>query len=592
MNLFDNSFLCLDIGTTAVRGIGFRIVSGRITKSAIHSCESFDTGACVKTVVDAIESDIGARFDSAYITGNFGVMEYALFTRAKDWAKEHKISGIDVEALISEIPEISNDFAAMHVIPLRYDLSELQNITTPVGQTDTAITAAFGAIAYYAGGINDIRESARAAHIMGRDFFDPAFLIANTIRPKKEAAVILDLGASSTSISVWTSRGPVFYKKLPNAQNLITDAIGGGLDLSFNVAEKIKRENMSLIGGDMDRFTPAGPKHDFSKGDVNDIAIPILTEILQSAFDAAKNAIQKYAPAKIYLSGGGANITGIDDFISNMFGVPVKNIGDIATIQANASYIWKQMEPAAKAYAARSRAREKAMSKIISVFSRLFPKKKKRRFIPIMPSTQAFNMRDPATYARFESGGISMIHVDIMDGLYTDMLLSGIGELKFIREHTNAHLNVHLMTETPESWAAQAADAGADTVIVSTGTNGVKKAIAEIKRRGLRCGVALHPESPIEILKPILRDIDEILVMAIMPGPIGQAFIPETLKRISVLYNTRKRYNLNFKISVDGGINNETAQDCWQAGADFLASGSYLAKAPDFPIAVQSLLPK
>ncbi|MDR1207578.1 MAG: ribulose-phosphate 3-epimerase [Rickettsiales bacterium] len=592
MNLFDNSFLCLDIGTTAVRGIGFRIVSGRIAKSAIRACESFDTGAGVRTVVDAIESDIGARFDSAYVTGNFGALEYILLVRKKDWIKEHKISDADIDALISEIPEISPYFAPMHIIPLRYDLLELQNITTPVGLSDTHVSAAFGAIAYDADGINDVRGAARAAHIMGRDFFDPAFLIACTMRPKKEPAVLLDLGASHTSVSVWTSRGPVFYKKIPNAQSSITDSVASGLDLSFNAAEKIKRENISLSGGDMDRFTPASSKHDFSKGDVNDIAIPVLSEILQAAFDATKNAIQKYAPVRIYLSGGGANITGIDDFVSNMFGIPVKNIGPAAAVQANASYIWKQMEPLARTYAARSDRREKALSKIISAFSKLFPKKKKQRFIPIMPSTLAFNMRDPATYARFQSGGVSMIHVDIMDGFYVDTVSGGIDELKFIREHTKAHLHVHLMTESPESWAGQAADAGADTIILSTGTAGVRKAIAEIKRRGKRAGIALHPETPIEILKPILREIDEILVMSVVPGAGGQEFLAAALGRIFALNNTRKRYGLGFKISVDGGINPDTAAACWRAGADFLVSGNYLANAPDFAIAVQSLLPQ
>ena len=63
-----------------------------------------------------------------------------------------------------------------------------------------------------------------------------------------------------------------------------------------------------------------------------------------------------------------------------------------------------------------------------------------------------------------------------------------------------------------------------------------------------------------------------------------------TIQKIKTLNYTRKKHGLKYLISVDGGINPETAKLCWEAGADLLVSGSYLAKSPDFPLAVQSLL--
>ncbi len=80
--------------------------------------------------------------------------------------------------------------------------------------------------------------------------------------------------------------------------------------------------------------------------------------------------------------------------------------------------------------------------------------------------------------------------------------------------------------------------------------------------------------------------------MAVTPGAAGQKFNPDVLRKISVLAATRKKYGLKFLISVDGGIDDKTAQMCWNAGADLLVSGSYLARATDFPLAVQSLLKK
>ena len=146
------------------------------------------------------------------------------------------------------------------------------------------------------------------------------------------------------------------------------------------------------------------------------------------------------------------------------------------------------------------------------------------------------------------------------------------------------------MTESPSVWARDAINAGADTVIISTNTSGVRDAINIVKNAGKRCGIALNPDSNIEILTPVLKQIDEIMVMSVMPGAAGQEFDERAIQHIKRLHYTRKKHGLKYVISVDGGIKPETAKLCWNAGADLLVSGSYLAKSPDFSLAVQSLL--
>jgi ribulose-phosphate 3-epimerase len=600
MNLLDSSYLCLDIGTSGVFGMAVRISNGRIAAQQIASFESPDIPKAIKKTIDNLEDSIGKRFDSAFVTGNFGAVDYKLLTVRKDWDREHKITAADISALITTAPELRGDAAALHIIPLRYDLEDLPNISTPVGQASKNLSARLGAISVGIDGISRMRENLRAAHIRASEYFDPAFLLAQTIRPQKESSLFLDLGASQTTVSLWTVRGPMLLKQIPMGQSMLTDAIAHGLDLKCKtelrprLAEKIKRENISLSGGERDRFTlaSASDKHDFTRADVNDLILPVLNDILQQAAEESAALREKYGPSKIYLTGGGANIPGIGEAVQNAFGLVPEILGPGAAAAACAAHIWARIKPRADAIALRKKKRESSVAAISVSVKKLFARRKKQKAVPVMPSTLAFNMRDMATYARFRSGFISMIHVDIMDGLYTANIAGGIEELKFIRKNTTAHLNVHLMTESPTTWAAAAAAAGADTIIVSPGTYGVRSAITKIKSLGKRAGIAISPDSSLEILKPVLREIDEVLVMSVAPGAGGQEFLPGAIQRIAALAATRKKYKLNFKISVDGGINAKTAQECWAAGADFLVSGNYLAKAADFPAAVISLLPQ
>lgn len=588
MNLFDSSFLCLDIGSTAVKAIAHRVKSGRLTKSAFYSVESTDTVFAIKSVVDELEKQIGARFDSAYITGNFGRAEFEMVAKSSVWSGEHKITGGDVRHQITQITA-PDGFYPIHIIPLRYDTTTARNLLTPVGITDKQLTSVYGAIFYERDRLNDIFSVLRGAHIQAETFIDPIYLLDETYREKKQTAMFLDLGGEFTTVSIWTGRGPVFYKKIHAGQNQITEQIANDLAIPYEDAARIKHAVSSVRGDEMDRFTPADAAYDFSRADLNEILLPQLSDIIDTTRESVASAITKYNPSKIYLTGGGADIAGIDELIFDTFNIPVQTFGSDTVVRALSDTIWKMQAPRIRAYLNR-RAR---WGKITGWFDGIFKRKKKKtaKFIPVMPTTLSFDMKNPMTYELFRSGNISMIHIDIMDGFFVDRIVGGVEDLKFIREHTNAHLYVHLMTESPAVWASAVASAGADTIIVSTNTAGVRAALRKIRETGKRCGIALNLESPVSILKPVLKEIDDILIMAIKPGYGGQKFDDSVLGKISTLVNTRKRYGLKFKITVDGGINPETAQMCWMAGADFVAAGSYLAHSADFPLAVQSLMP-
>lgn len=584
--------MCLDIGTYGVRGFAHCVRDAKIIHSAMRFVKNTNTIFALKSVIDELEQELNTHFNSAFITGNFGEMDFRTFTNIINWRDEHKISDLDLKHQVAKITRPDN-FYSLHIIPVFYGTPNIQNINnSPIGHVDTQLKSIFSVISYEEEQTRYITDILRRAHIQSGGFFDPTFLQSTIYKKPKEKVLFLDLGNEYTTVSIWTMRGPLYMDKIKSGGKDITRAISDELKIGFNDADTLKISVSSALPNEMDRFTPADLSEkfaSFSRSDINDIFIPKLTELINTVRSRAEKYINQYKPEKIILTGGGTAIDNIDIFIERAFNLPVENIGENASLNALSEHIWANRLPERNAYIQKQQRIQNFIDKITKVFQRQ-KKSKKQKFIPIMPSTLCFDMNDMSTYTMFASAGISMIHVDIMDGFYVDRIAGGIEELSNIRSKTKSHLHVHLMTESPSVWAADAINAGADTVIISTNTSGVRDAINIVKSAGKRCGIALNPDSNIEILKPILTQIDEIMVMAVKPGAAGQAFDGDTIKKIKILDVTRKKHGLKYLISVDGGINPDTAKLCWNAGADLLVSGSYLAKAPDFPLAVQSLL--
>ena len=589
MNMFDSCFLCLDIGTSGVRGIAHHVKSGEIAKSATISVDSFDTIFAIKSVIYELEHMIGRSLDSAYITGNFGPSVYKTVIKSTVWSGEHKITQVDIRNQLSQI-ETPDEFQPVHIVPLVYSRPGARDMLNPVGSVDRQLVSVFGSIFYRADSLDNVYSLLRHAYISPIAFYDPQFLQNAAFRKTKQNTMFIDFGAEYTSASIWTKRGPVFHTKIKLGGTNITNEICKKFNLGFDDAERIKKTVASLIPKEMDRFTPADMAYDFSRSDINEIITPIFIEIIHELKNTCAETIKNHTPTKIIATGGGAEIEGLGTLIENTFNITTQTLSPDTTVRALSDYIWKIEEPHRKAFLSKSEKWTRRLQKITKLFAKR--PKKRPKIIPILPSTLCFNMSNPETYALFKSGGISMIHVDIMDGFYVDKVESSIEELRKIRSYTKSHLHVHLMTESPKIWASDAIAAGADTVILSTNTSGLRAAIKIVRAAGKRVGIALNPNSSVLLLKGILREIDEVMIMSVTPGAAGQQFDPGAIHKISVLNATRKKFKLNFTISVDGGINDKTAALCWKAGADMLICGSYLARAHDFPLAVQSLLKK
>ena len=167
------------------------------------------------------------------------------------------------------------------------------------------------------------------------------------------------------------------------------------------------------------------------------------------------------------------------------------------------------------------------------------------------------------------------VHIDVMDGSFVPEITYGEPVIRSIRKLTKLPFDVHLMIEKPELHIESFAKAGADWITFHwEATNHAHRVIQMIHEAGKKAGVAICPGTPVSLLSEILPCADIILVMTVNPGWGGQKIIPSCVEKVAQLKKYREEHGLNFMISVDGGVNNETLDSVINAGTDVVVSGS------------------
>ena len=172
-------------------------------------------------------------------------------------------------------------------------------------------------------------------------------------------------------------------------------------------------------------------------------------------------------------------------------------------------------------------------------------------------------------------------HIDIMDGVFVPNISFGTPVLKSIKEYATKTLDVHLMIVNPEKFVKRFAELGSNilTIHYEVSKDTLANSIKEIKKYGMKAGVAINPDTATNVLDDYINDIDLVCLMGVFPGFSGQKFIEVNFERCKQVKEMIKKRNAKTLIEVDGGVTIYNAKKLLENGADVLVSGSYVFKA-------------
>ena len=212
-----------------------------------------------------------------------------------------------------------------------------------------------------------------------------------------------------------------------------------------------------------------------------------------------------------------------------------------------------------------------------------------RRVLPSILSADFARLGDQV--AAVMEAGARVIHVDVMDGHFVPPITIGTLIVESLRDQVHeagGWLDVHLMVDRPERHVAAFAEAGADSInIHQEATPHVNYALNQVKDAGCLAGLAITPATPVEMVREVTDVVDIVLCMTVNPGWGGQPFIPSSVEKVARL---RDLLPEAVAITVDGGIDTDTAGPCADAGTTLFVAGSAVFGSQDPPAAYRAIV--
>lgn len=187
---------------------------------------------------------------------------------------------------------------------------------------------------------------------------------------------------------------------------------------------------------------------------------------------------------------------------------------------------------------------------------------------------------------RINNSNSDLIHIDIMDGKFVPNNTMEKFDMNKISKYSDKNFDVHLMVENPIDYISSFVTPLTDYISIHLESKGIDQSLKSIKENGIKCGLAINPDTEIQKLYPFLEIIDMVIIMSVFPGKGGQKFIENTYYKVETLRNHDK----NIDISVDGGVGSSNSKTLISKGASTLVSGSYLMKSNNINNSIKNML--
>lgn len=203
--------------------------------------------------------------------------------------------------------------------------------------------------------------------------------------------------------------------------------------------------------------------------------------------------------------------------------------------------------------------------------------------ITISPSVLAADFsRLGEQIKRVEDAGAEYLHLDVMDGIFVPNISFGPCVISALRKDSKMAFDVHLMITDPIRYVDDFINVGADIITIHyESCEDPLSVVRYIRSRGVKASVSVKPQTSVEVLYPMLNELDMALVMTVEPGFGGQKLIPETVSKVRKLRDYANKSRINIDIEVDGGIGADNLTMLTDAGANVIVAGSSIFKAAD-----------
>lgn len=183
-----------------------------------------------------------------------------------------------------------------------------------------------------------------------------------------------------------------------------------------------------------------------------------------------------------------------------------------------------------------------------------------------------------------------IFHLDIMDGVFVPNISYGFPVVEAIASAARKPMDAHLMIAAPEKFVGRFAKCGIEMLSFHiNATENPRTVLGMIHSSGMKAGIAINPDIPVENLYPYLHECDFVLIMSVFAGFGGQKFIEETYGRVKAVKAEIERVKAACIVEVDGGVSPDNAKALVRAGADILVAGSSVFKTVDPAAAISAM---